>query len=211
MSTRRVREEAGWAGGKLPKGPAGRNLCRWCKEEVPAPRRTFCSAACVHEHRLRSNPGYVRAQVFARDKGICNSCGQDTEANRKKYGPRYSSASANVERRIKAMVPQPVRGVDYVPGDWRVFDKYWRKVQSLTRRRMETWCRRVGVSPPIGHLWEADHIVPVVEGGGECGLENYRTLCLACHRTATKELAGRRAASRRAQTQVAGVVPGDVS
>ncbi|MGH9408661.1 MAG: HNH endonuclease [Vicinamibacterales bacterium] len=29
--------------------------------------------------------------------------------------------------------------------------------------------------------WEADHIVPVVEGGGECGLENYRLLCRPCH------------------------------
>ncbi|HYL34828.1 MAG TPA: HNH endonuclease, partial [Bryobacteraceae bacterium] len=34
-------------------------------------------------------------------------------------------------------------------------------------------------------LWDADHIVPVVEGGGECDLANLRTLCLKCHRTAT--------------------------
>jgi HNH endonuclease. len=27
------------------------------------------------------------------------------------------------------------------------------------------------------HKWEADHIVPVSEGGGLCGLEGYRTLC----------------------------------
>ena len=30
-------------------------------------------------------------------------------------------------------------------------------------------------------LWDADHIVPVAQGGGECGLENMRTLCLKCH------------------------------
>jgi 5-methylcytosine-specific restriction protein A len=41
-------------------------------------------------------------------------------------------------------------------------------------------------------LWDADHIVPVVEGGGECDLENIRTLCLKCHRTATAELRKRR-------------------
>jgi 5-methylcytosine-specific restriction endonuclease McrA len=29
--------------------------------------------------------------------------------------------------------------------------------------------------------WEADHIVPVADGGGECGLENYRLLCRSCH------------------------------
>lgn len=34
-------------------------------------------------------------------------------------------------------------------------------------------------------LWDADHIIPVVEGGGECDLSNIRTLCLRCHREAT--------------------------
>ena len=29
--------------------------------------------------------------------------------------------------------------------------------------------------------WEADHILPVADGGGECGLENYRLLCRTCH------------------------------
>jgi hypothetical protein len=33
--------------------------------------------------------------------------------------------------------------------------------------------------------------VPVVEGGGECGIENIRTLCLGCHARATSELRGR--------------------
>ena len=37
-------------------------------------------------------------------------------------------------------------------------------------------------------LWDADHIVPVIEGGGECDLENIRTMCLRCHRQATIQL-----------------------
>jgi 5-methylcytosine-specific restriction endonuclease McrA len=37
-------------------------------------------------------------------------------------------------------------------------------------------------------LWDADHIIPVVEGGGECDLNNIRTLCLRCHRAATSAL-----------------------
>ena len=41
-------------------------------------------------------------------------------------------------------------------------------------------------------LWDADHIVPVVEGGGECDLSNIRTLCLKCHRAATTALRERR-------------------
>jgi 5-methylcytosine-specific restriction endonuclease McrA len=37
-------------------------------------------------------------------------------------------------------------------------------------------------------LWDADHILPVTEGGGECELDNIRTLCLRCHRAVTKQL-----------------------
>jgi len=43
-------------------------------------------------------------------------------------------------------------------------------------------------------FWEADHILPVCEGGGCCGLENYQTLCLKCHKEETAGLSKRRAA-----------------
>ena len=41
-------------------------------------------------------------------------------------------------------------------------------------------------------LWDADHILPVAEGGGQCDLANIRTLCLRCHRSATLALRARR-------------------
>jgi len=47
------------------------------------------------------------------------------------------------------------------------------------------------------HFWDADHIVPVVEGGGACGLDNFRTLCWWCHIEETAALAKRRAMVRR--------------
>jgi hypothetical protein len=37
-------------------------------------------------------------------------------------------------------------------------------------------------------LWDADHVVPIAEGGGACDLSNIRTLCLVCHRQATQAL-----------------------
>jgi len=49
--------------------------------------------------------------------------------------------------------------------------------------------------------WDADHIKPVVEGGGLCGLDNYRTLCVPCHKKETAELAARRAKQRRVAVQ----------
>lgn len=49
-------------------------------------------------------------------------------------------------------------------------------------------------------LWDADHIVPVAEGGGECDLSNMRTLCLKCHRAHTVELRERlRAKAQRSK------------
>ena len=51
-----------------------------------------------------------------------------------------------------------------------------------------------------GDLWQADHILPVVEGGGECTLANLRTLCIICHNIETASLAKRRAAARKLKT-----------
>jgi 5-methylcytosine-specific restriction protein A len=48
-----------------------------------------------------------------------------------------------------------------------------------------------------GLSWEAHHIIPVSEGGGQCGLENYQTLCIACHKIETAKLARRRAENAR--------------
>ena len=137
----------------LPKGPNGRSLCRWCNLEVPPRRSSFCSDWCVHEWRLRSNPGYLREQVLKRDRGICAICRIDTRAA---YGELRRS-----------------RGTHRL----RLLAKWGLK--RLTRKT----------------LWDADHILPVVEGGGECDLQNLRTLCLLCHREQTLALRCRRALS----------------
>jgi 5-methylcytosine-specific restriction endonuclease McrA len=134
----------------LPKGENGRNLCRWCNLEVPTGRLTFCSDYCVHEWRLRSDPGYLRERVFERDRGVCALCGIDTVAE-----------FAHLKR---------LRG-------------------PARLARFAKWGLRPGARRS---LWDADHIVPVVEGGGECDLDNLRTLCLGCHRKATAALRERR-------------------
>ena len=64
----------------LPKGPHGRALCRWCRRECPKAMQTFCGPECVHDHRVRSDPGYARACVLARDQGVCAVCRVDTLA-----------------------------------------------------------------------------------------------------------------------------------
>lgn len=54
----------------------------------------------------------------------------------------------------------------------------------------------------VAHRWEADHIVPVSEGGGLCGLDGYRTLCAGlgtngCHGKVSGELRKRLNERRR--------------
>jgi hypothetical protein len=58
-------------------------------------------------------------------------------------------------------------------------------------RRVEAWAKW-GLKPKQRRsLWDADHELPVAEGGGECDLDNMRTLCLICHRRVTSELRAR--------------------
>lgn len=45
--------------------------------------------------------------------------------------------------------------------------------------------RKIKLRKRGGGLWDADHIVQVQDGGGECGLENIRTLCIRCHKIIT--------------------------
>jgi len=134
---------------ELPRGANGRALCRWCSLEVPKGRLTFCSEWCVNEWRLRSDPGYMREQVFERDHGTCAECSVDCEKEYRRL------------RRLKGAA------------------------------RVEGWAAW-GLKPNQRRsLWDADHILPVAEGGGECDLANMRTLCLRCHRDATAELLAR--------------------
>jgi len=145
----------GWADrALLPKGGNGRPLCRWCNLEVPPRRSTFCSDWCVHEWKIRSDPGYLRDQVLERDKGICAICRVDTRAA---YFELKRARGAHRERLLAR---------------WGL--------KRINRKS----------------LWDADHIVPVVEGGGECDVGNLRTLCLVCHRRETSELRQRLAAKR---------------
>jgi 5-methylcytosine-specific restriction enzyme A len=65
----------------------------------------------------------------------------------------------------------------------------WRQLKRLRGTARLKMAKDWGIGTrPRKSLWDADHVVPVVEGGGECDLANIRTLCLKCHRAATAEL-----------------------
>lgn len=56
-------------------------------------------------------------------------------------------------------------------------------MRGLVRRRDKGICALCSIDTYKEHLgrWEMDHIIPVAEGGGLCGLDGYRTLCAKCH------------------------------
>lgn len=56
--------------------------------------------------------------------------------------------------------------------------------------------RELGFKPRRS-LWELDHIVPLVDGGGH-DLDNMQTLCVPCHERKTSHEARERARARRA-------------
>lgn len=96
---------------------------------------------------MRSDTGYLRDLVFARDHGVCALCATDTVA---------------------------------------AYDALKRARGQARQQALEMWGMR-SVRARTS-LWDADHILPVAEGGGQCDLENLRTLCLPCHREVTADL-----------------------
>ncbi len=167
---------------QMPRGPGGRRLCRWCQVEVPKGRRTFCSENCVHEWSIRSNSSYMRDQVLKRDGGRCAHCGVKAEKLTKfiqKFNPYTGWGNLNPYpgkyRRAKRVRAHLLWKALHVKYPW-AFDKWW-------------WeNHQVIVMKAAPSLWQADHIIPVSEGGGQCGLDNIRTLCLACHDIETAKL-----------------------
>lgn len=80
-------------------------------------------------------------------------------------------------------------------------DALFRKIRVTQRARRPRRLAELGLPAYLlrrRRYWEVDHIQPVIEGGGSCGLENLRTLCWECHRKATRELGIRRGKIRAA-------------
>jgi hypothetical protein len=159
MSTNRT-QPGGRLGRTAARGPNGRGICRRCGVEVPKGRHTFCGEACVSAWRLRTDPGYLREQVFARDRGICCRCSLDTV-------------------------------------------EFYRRLQRLPAGRRRRLGRALDFPRSRKSFWDADHILAVAEGGGECDLDNLRTLCLWCHMEATAELRKRLRKERIARRALA--------
>ena len=172
----------------VPAGP----LRAWCWGGGPiaAPRRTFCCDECVHFHTLRTSGRAVRAALLVRDGGVCALCGVDAGAAHKGAAAAVAEAvrswdSAAVPKRTKAEAARTALGL-HLGIAAPVFAPHARIGTSTRYPR-----------PSKGSFWQADHIVAVSEGGGSCGLSNFRTLCVPCHAAVTASQSASRAAGRR--------------
>src|SRR5947207_1371264 len=126
--------------------------------------------------------------------------------------PERDQAGAPICRWCRGPVTPPRRTFcgDACVHEWKIRSSPW-YVRREVKKRDKGTCRLCGLNvvkahrewtrakPPASDRaarkawraarprWEADHIVPVADGGGECGLDNYRLLCRPCHVRVTLE------------------------
>lgn len=132
---------------------------------------------------------------------ICRWCGHEVPKGRRTwcsqkciddYLVRKSSADA---RRIIKKRDREICSI--CKTDLAELRRYFRKLQRINHIKLDEFWE---IGPwtkdevyGIRSLWDVDHITPVVEGGGQCGAEDLRTLCSPCHKQETRKLAGKRA------------------
>jgi len=146
--------------------PRTSGACSWCGGPK-SPAVKYCCAECRNEAFVRSSGRQVHHLLMRRDRGVCSECGLDTHG--------LKSACYAIYRTL------------------RQFSSDTRRTCAVPRWVIDQWGPFWSMFTSASSMWQADHIVPVSEGGGVCGLDNYRTLCLKCHKKVTRELAGRRA------------------
>jgi 5-methylcytosine-specific restriction protein A len=163
--------------------------CAWCGKGLSkasqAAGSIYCSQVCSEEgsiNRGTYSGKHIREQVFARDQGVCQKCKIDAHAL---FSYARTLEPAN---RLSALLDRGFR----LPKS----DKAYKKLIEVKQLKE-------------GDFWEADHIIPVAEGGGGCSLDNLRTLCKPCHSEETEKLRHRLKLSGGVQKATNGSEPGD--
>jgi 5-methylcytosine-specific restriction endonuclease McrA len=164
--------------------------------------------------RISPKVGWVEARALPRGpngRALCRQCGAEVPRGRRTFCGETCVddwAARHSPTLMRQRVFRRDRGVCALCGiDSAVLGMAlkaeWQRVKYAStpeqqreraefRRRYRWFFRR-------RTYWDADHIVPVVEGGSECSLANIRTLCVPCHQRVTKEQTRNRASRRRRQ------------
>ena len=148
----------------------GRPHCLYCvtlHDADPTRESPFCSEKCAASFSAAQANGSQRTQLFARERGVCQSCGFDAHGLYRRV-----AALSSMQSRMQLLLGSPFSSAAK-PNSPLITD------------------------PKEGAFWQADHIVSVEEGGGESDLTNLQTLCVPCHTKKTAEQAQRRAKRKR--------------
>jgi 5-methylcytosine-specific restriction endonuclease McrA len=132
--------------------------------------------------KAKSSGGAIRSQIMKRDRGICETC------------------KLNCTKLIQRLQAIEKDGEEDREDSWRrrrelLLDTHYPDFASRLSKAQKDGLVEKALS---GKAWQADHIVPVFEGGGHCTLTNMRTLCTACHREVTAAQAAQRKKERAA-------------
>ncbi|GAQ80647.1 hypothetical protein KFL_000580410 [Klebsormidium nitens] len=154
----------------------GNPLCKMCQKICRGrfakfPKKMadlFCTLTCADQYSTRTSSAHNRRRLFELERGVCSMCNLDCH---KMVTTLKGLSDAQRRKSIFEMAP--------------AFLDYPKKLDYLLANFNE------------GNAWHADHIVAVYEGGGECDLENLRTLCVPCHAKVTSEQTKRRASEAR--------------
>ncbi|CAH9120943.1 unnamed protein product [Cuscuta epithymum] len=147
----------GWSNKDEPLCKLCQSVCKKSNAKVPEYfEDLFCCLDCHEEYRLRTSCRYIRERLFQIEHGICTSCHLNCHKLVKHIRPLLHDKR---EEHIQRVAPQ--------------IAKHKKLLEKLVH------------DPNEGNAWHADHITPVYKGGGECLLENMRTLCVACHADVT--------------------------
>jgi len=134
--------------------------CLYCLTlHQPARESPFCSDRCASQFSSAESQASARRQLFERELGVCQLCGFNAHAFYRRL-----VALPSEQERLQCVMGSPF---------------------STASERL----KRMLTAPKEGDFWEADHIVPVAEGGGETSLDNFQTLCVPCHQKKTRQQA----------------------
>jgi 5-methylcytosine-specific restriction enzyme A len=158
----------------------------------------------VSTNRVSPDAGWVptaRLPKGPNGRALCRNCGTEVPRGRRSFcgDPCVEAWVVKTNpTRMRRVVFRRDHGVCAVCGfDTTQLSSEFQRLKTWHEQR--DWYAANGIPKGRREFWDADHVVPVVEGGGECGIENIRTLCLPCHRAETAKLMARRAERRRAE------------
>lgn len=143
----------------------------------------------MHQYRLQADWKYARQHLRKREKGVCQVCGANAVKLKgtlmKPWKQAVAIGRANrLHKNLYLFAEYKQLSLEYTAAAQALV------VQGFHGFLLElpkSWRPRKGWKEPRD-LWEADHIQAVVHGGTH-EPTNLRTLCLPCHKKATKSLA----------------------